>query len=323
MKKFLNITCIFIFLTLIFSSCNPSDPIVLPTPATYTNNVNVLFQEYTAGGAILKYWKNGVSTNLTNGSYFPIFGDMVIENNDVYIAGQVLNDRAGYWKNGSVTQLSNNSSYTKAIAVSGTDVYISGSEFSNACFWKNGVLQPLPLTNTTDESVASDVAVSGTDVHVVGQERGSIYKAKYWKNGVVTNLATGLQSSNCQARSIVISGTDVYIAGTANNQATYWKNGVATTLSTVNFSQAYKIYLDGLDVYVIGSISNSSTGCYWKNGILMYAPNLEFYNDFAKMGSDSYFVGVNINNKPLFTQNGVETFLTNNVDGLAFKIIVN
>ena len=149
-----------------------------------------------------RYWKNGVSTNLSNG---------------------LIDSSAG----GTITSRPN----TTGIFVSGSDIYVSGTlAGSQALYWKNGV--PVFLTPFgTSGAGAEAIFVNGSDVYAAGyvDSAGASY-AVYWKNGVVTPLSTYPSSAN----SIIVSQDSVYIAGSddvnGTNHATLWTNGRATHL---------------------------------------------------------------------------------------------
>lgn len=147
-----------------------------------------------------RYWKNGVSVNLSGG---------LIDSS----TGGTVSSRP----------------YTTGIFVSGNDVYVSGTlSGSRALYWKNGA--PIFLTgNGTLGAGAEAIFVNGSDVYAAGyvDSAGASY-AVYWKNGVATTLSTNPSSAN----SITISQDSVYIAGSENvsgkNYTTLWTNGQAT-----------------------------------------------------------------------------------------------
>ena len=99
-----------------------------------------------------------------------------------------------------------------SIAVSGTDVYVAGSQW---------------------------------DGNLMHNANGSEYRnptAKYWKNGSPVNLTDG--SKWAEAKSIAVSGNDVYVAGFEGGVAKYWKNGNPVILGDVSkYSEAYSIFL--------------------------------------------------------------------------------
>jgi hypothetical protein len=212
-------------------------------------------------GDTSKLWKNGVSTNLSNGSSFSGAKAITVVGNDVYIAGNE-NYSTVMWKNGvkSVVAIGGPLTYGgMGIGVSGSDVYICGNINEHAYLWKNGVATKL---SDSSSSYVSALTISGTDVYITGMENG---KAVYWKNGVKTALSTQQSSAN----DIAVFGADVYIVGSENGfNAIYWKNGVKSIIAPSASANAIKI-LDN-DVYIIGYIGGSffTTDVCWKNGVV-------------------------------------------------------
>jgi len=225
------------------------------------------------------YWKNENLTDLSlNAPDLSLATSIAISGNEVYVGGVSANRNysnggynrmAKYWKNGEPVNLTDGSkdALVNFIAVSGTDVYVAGSEKNGSVwvaeYWKNGNL--VKLTNGLTGADATAIAVSGTDVYVAGtqwdgdsipyNEGFSTYQyndgystynhnaiAKYWKNGNPVNLTDG--SKWAEARSIAVAGSDVYVAGFEDAVAKYWKNGVPVILGDVSKnSEAYSIFL--------------------------------------------------------------------------------
>ncbi len=234
---------------------------------------------------------------------------------DVYIAG-TDGTNAVYWKNGVETVLSQNAG-ARAIAVSGSDVYVGGNtldaslKFGNdsiATIWKNGV--PTTLSNTL--SAISAITVANGNVYAVGNNTDANYTtalATLWTNGKPTQLMDGMIPSTnypniTYGNSVFVSGSDVYVAGSAekNSQvapntyfdahvAVYWKNGVPVDLSQVTNQgpniDATSIAVSGSDVYVTGNIQAASPSnpqaVYWKNGtqVALSAGNFTGFGDTA------------------------------------------
>lgn len=207
--------------------------------------------------SVAKYWKNGQEIRLTNGENNANANSIVIDGNDVYVAGSE-----------SVGSLS------------------FGFAPFVAKYWKNG--QEVSLTNGTTIAHAESIAIVGSDVYVAGSEmerdifdifRLAKHVAKYWKNGQEILLTDG--ENNAGAHSIAVVGSDVYVAGNEWNNfqcfAIYWKNSVAVPLSNL-YSVAYSITIAGNDVYVAGEddIVGSPQKCrgtYWKNGVVVPLTN--------------------------------------------------
>ena len=154
--------------------------------AVYVTNSNVYVvgneSKYDLNGSysgpnyyIAKLWKNGVPTNLTNGTTDAKALSVFVNGTDVYVVG---------------VEYSGTSNNT-----------VTGGFNGIAKLWKNGVATN--LTNGTTDAKALSVVVNGTDVYVAGYESNGTNKvAKYWKNGVATNLTNG--ATNAEARSIFI-----------------------------------------------------------------------------------------------------------------------
>jgi hypothetical protein len=150
-------------------------------------------------------WKDGVSTNLTDGlidstvggsvTSYPTTTGVFVSGSDVYVSGTLSGTQALYWKNGAPVLLSGNGSGAAAaesIFVNGSDVYAAGyvdsAAASFAVYWKNGVLNHL----STSPSSASSIVVLGDSVYVAGWQaaNGTSY-ATVWANGQATQLGIG------------------------------------------------------------------------------------------------------------------------------------
>lgn len=239
-----------------------------------TTPFTTLTATYPIAGTVASVWKNGVPTHLqsfgipggagdSNRYSASYFGDYVsgmqVAGNDVYVSGGSHQSQrnnppsyrfAEYWKNGVPTLLvnglldSSGSAYsfagyptTTGIAVSGSDVYVSGYELTSgdnviAIYWKNGVATY--LSTSPAGSSANGIAVSGSDVYVAGyQNINDTSRAMLWKNGAPLILPYG---GSAAANAVFVSGTDVYVAGYGWHiggvyVSVYWKNGVLTSLT--------------------------------------------------------------------------------------------
>jgi hypothetical protein len=246
---------------LTFSSCNESIPV--PKVAKWV---------YVAGweGDVAKYWKNGIATNLTDGTNMARAYSIYVKGSDVHVAGREIlgngNAVAKYWKNGIVADLTDGTTYAQAnsVFVHGSDVYVAGMDDGAAVLWKNGI-----VTTLTDVGAAYSVFAKGSDVYVAGWDG---LHATYWKNGMVTNLTDG--TNNASAHSIFVSGSNVYCAGSdypgnITQDAVYWKNGIMTVLPDAGgWAHANSIFVVGSDVHVTGwDLAAGGEAAYWKNGV--------------------------------------------------------
>jgi hypothetical protein len=257
-----------------------------------TTDVYVFGNETSPGpNSIVKYWKNGVVTNVTNGSLSSYtYHAQITPANDIYIVG-VEWDAAGFtsnaklWKNGVVTDITGLSflnSTATGVFVNGTDVYVSydmddiTTGFTSARLWKNGT--STTLSDNTANFHATCVYVSGNDVYVGGArtpQASIVSRAVIWKNGVAQYLNSG--QFNSTVRKILVNGSDVYAVGQDNvgangtGRAVIWKNGVPSYLTDgINSdAMANDIFIDGTDIYVCGrkSMGGGEKAQVWKNGV--------------------------------------------------------
>jgi len=285
-----------------------------------------------------KYWKNGTSVSVTDGTKITYAYSMALSGSDVYLAGSEQNASgisvAKYWKNGVATSLSdgNRVAGVYSIVIIGNDIYAAGWESNGtndvAKYWKNGV--PNALTDGTRMAIARSIFVSGNDVYVAGEEaapNGSS-EAKYWKNGVSTTLSNNT-NINASAMQIAVLNNDIHIAiyafdGT-NITYQYWKNGTFTPISGA--TQIDQLLVAGNDVYMAGRQSLSAT--YWKNGVpvlLTDGSKPAFAHSIALYGNDVYVVGNEYNGSVKigkYWKNGVPTIFTNgSYDASPWSIIV-
>ncbi len=198
-------------------------------------------------------WKNGIASYLTGGTNTAQAHSVYVAGTDVYVAGTDFGN-ATYWKNGTSNSLGV-SSAIYSVFVSGPYVLLAGQISNRALFWLNGT--PVSLTSGVN-GAANSVFGVGTDVYAAGYEtNGTNNIAKFWKNSYIsaTSLTNGL--NDAMAYSIFVSGTDIYVAGYeyngTNNVAKIWKNGVATSLTDgTNYAYAKSVFVSGADVYVAG-----------------------------------------------------------------------
>ncbi|MEZ4791886.1 MAG: hypothetical protein R2811_17940 [Flavobacteriales bacterium] len=226
------------------------------------------------------YWKDGVRTNLSDGSSDAVANAIAVTDDHVYVvgymdfAGSVLNIPV-LWVDGTVQPLATASGPFDAAV--GVDVYngevhvvgsrrhpVSGNDV--ATYWHNGAEQA--LTDGSSDAVATGVSVDATGVYVSGEMDG---KAVYWHDGVQVELTDGTHSA--AATDIEVENGVVYVCGGEENdsgilQACTWTNGTKSTL-TLNGGLASDLHVVGGDLYVVGrsSITEGDEGfsTYWVN----------------------------------------------------------
>lgn len=192
-------------------------------------------------------WKNGTAQALTTIVTDIISGGangMAISNSgDVYVAGARYLSRstilkATYWKNGVPVDITNGVSSGSAQA---TAVYISGS----------------------------DVYIAGTEEIRDATTGGVVNKApRLWKNGVAVSMSTPANSLFNDVSCISVFGSDVYVGGRYNGTGAVWKNGSMINIAGYALAEnVSSIFLyNNTDLYVTGASSSSGNNCYWKNG---------------------------------------------------------
>jgi len=328
--------------TVMFASCTKNNDASVNSE---NDKVDVYVAGYEASGqeysayygtdyrkvAIL--WKNGVAQNLTDGTRDAMATSVFVSGDDVYVAGYeasgqeyVDNEKVGteyryvakLWKNGVAQSLTDGTTgthaYARSVFVSGSGVYVAGSEGDAAIFWKNGVADTL-FTAFWGAS-ANSVFVSGNDVYVAGYKdlfssthAGSIISfIKLFKNGIEQDITVG--NSSGRANSIFVSGDDVYMAGNGNygGDPILWKNNIAQSLSG-GFG-ANTVFVSGNDVYVTGG--RYADGYYpilWKNGTAQTLVGGTWASSVFVSGKDVYVAGSD-DVKAILWKNGVANNLT-------------
>jgi uncharacterized membrane protein len=167
----------------------------------YTSGSDVYVTGYADGTFAFPaavYWKNGVITQLGDGSKYQSMAYSIKANGpDVYVAG-----------------------YTEYIFSTGNTI--------QATYWKNGV--PTMLTERSVGSYAFDLLVNNSDVYVAGYVLSGINAPAYWKNGVQTvlDLSNVGKYAGPMTASMAMNGDDLYIVA---GYPAYWKNGASVQLA--------------------------------------------------------------------------------------------
>ena len=291
----------------------------------YNNDVYVLGNEddSTINGYVttIKLWKNGILTNITNGTTAAEGYGFDVYNGDVYICGS---ERTG------------NTNYVTKI-------------------WKNGVATIL-TKDTFDYADPTNIKVVNGDVYVSGigsrsiPNYGSSNRALYWKNGIINYLSTAA-NTNTNTSGIFINNTDLYITGYENifgqtgSTGVVWKNGIKTTLTfSAPYTSAdpYSVFVDNNDVYIAGSVMQQNQGTYfsnagyWKNNSLNLltsstgSADVNLYDVFVKNNiiytvGEIYQANAGGRTTPLYFQNNIPVPLngfTSAQDAYAYSIFV-
>jgi hypothetical protein len=323
MKSFTNkITLITFGISFLLSSCKKDELTTTPKDIYIAGKVYNSSFKNTA-----TLWKNGVATNLSDGSFDASAEAICVVGSDVYVAFNE-NGYAKIWKNGTASLLKSNlindkySSFVNSIFVSNTDVYAVGTlksliGKSVATIWKNGIATS--LSTGSMDAYADYVFISNNDVYVLGYELSSTGAIiKLWKNGIATNITNGNTKPN--NKSLFVENNDVYILWEEVNsarkeQAKLWKNGEITNLSdgtTWNYPRS--LFVKNKEVYVVGVELNNLgySAKLWKNNTASYLINGSLYHYAYSVfvdGTDVYVAGIG-DAAATYWKNGIATNLT-------------
>nr|WP_299337896.1 IPT/TIG domain-containing protein [Allomuricauda sp.] len=256
---------------------------------TINPSVFAVGYEEINGVSVAKIWKNGVPTDLTDGTGFGAATSVFVDGSDTYVCGIADNGlpAAMVWKNGEVFyELTDGTKYGFAgsIFVYDGDVYVIGNEelgdqnVSNATIWKNGITYAT-LTdglNANETSSGADIFVNETGIYSAGYEESPQHingTPKLWEGTILNDLTD--ETYHGRAYSVYAVGSDVYVAGYEENDsgtsiAKYWKDGMATSLSDGSQNaEARSIFVVGEDVYVAGFYAQDfetlEQAVVWKN----------------------------------------------------------
>lgn len=142
------------------------------TDIVVADNGDVYVSGYTFGSPnVAQYWKNGEKITLGTGERTSQANAILVENNDVYVAGWETVPRssgsgtvriARYWKNGEAVDLTDGAHHAEANGIFVLDgkVYTTGVESMNrrsATYWING--EAVRLSHEDNNGYASDIVV--------------------------------------------------------------------------------------------------------------------------------------------------------------------
>ena len=149
---------------------------------------------------VAKLWKNGIATNLTDGTHEAKAYSVAVDNNDVYVVGFEFidgNHVAKIWKNGVGSNLTDDGVNANAysVAVENNNVYVAGYEGLVATLWINGEANSLSTGNVLGDEARS-VTLNNSEVYVAGYEHeGGKKIAKIWKNGESSNVTESTEDT--------------------------------------------------------------------------------------------------------------------------------
>ena len=204
-----------------------------------------------------------------------LFGLSITYAQQVYIAGSdgsgLWEDDPVYWINGNQTVLPKTGEDASAlgIAVSGSDVFITGRDDRKAVYWLNGTEAGL----SKGLGDATGIAVSGQNFHIVGSD-DDVPGEWIYPHLVYARLSLSKISKESYAYAIAISGSKRYIAGIDGDDAVYWvkdnRNSKETVLPKKSKSAyAVAIAVSGSKIYIAGfdgQLNGEADAVYWLNG---------------------------------------------------------
>ena len=297
----------------LFSCSKDSEPVkIIETPTTNPPTTPVvdadyvLTAEFRGSKTAIILWKDGVSRDISDGTYDEIPIDLEVSGNDVYILAEVnftaTSKIIRVYKNGTPTDITVPSATTnpRALDVVGNDVYIAGESYNattnntTLSYWKNGAKTDL-LSNVFF-STLNDIKVVANSVYVLGSIRNanSNSEVTYWKDGAKTTIVNPV-GFNSEATSFDIVGTTVHITGyksdtnvSNSKRPFYWNNTTETALLT-NTTPAVDEFANHISVsngivYIVGE-ANTTGGfraSLWKGAVQTIIEPTATLPNFAK-----------------------------------------
>jgi len=296
-------------------------------------STDVYVAGYTFNSArkqVAKFWKNGVATNLTDGTANAGATGIALSGPSVIVSGwdwsnnAVVTKVGKFWVNGNELEIGTVCFSTVAVAANTTDVCVLGLSQTGWTYWRNGYATS--IVDTVDFQ-ATGITVSEGDVYVSGFS-GLLdrHQAQCWRNGVLI-YTSPIQSA---ANAIAVDGSDIYLAGykpaddTRYTTAVLWKNGTITELTSGRTNaKANAIFISEGDVYVAGSENN--VAMVWKNGSptnLTDGSLQAEVKSIAVKDGDVYAAGYDGSNPRLWKNGVVQNISDSNLDGVAVSVAV-
>lgn len=269
---------------------------------------------------------------------------------DVYVSG-IDDYKAVYWKNGIKTYLDGGYSYVaEKITLDNNNLYFFGythemitqQNFSNYCFWKNGVktniAQYLNVADNTptnpDNLKIKEMIVHNGDIYFYGSIKNLLISTPnqtevcVWKNGVkiysLTNNQTALYATN-----FMIFNNDIYY--TAQKFTSYYigeilffKNGVL--INTITNANDFQFINIGNNLYshvekynfTSNNVITTNTFEPITGSVQIQFPNSLTYSNVSKVmsfGNDLYYYWGNSAIKEIYKNGTSYTFPYNDPNG--------
>lgn len=301
------------------------------------NDVNPDTEIYVAGYTfnsaqmqVAKFWKNGVGTNLTDGTANAGATGIALSGPSVIISGWDWSNNAvptqvgKFWVNGRELGIGSTCLGTVAIAANSTDVCVLGLSQAGWAYWRNG--NATTIIDTLDFQTTG-IAVNNGDVYVSGFT-GSLasHQAQCWRNGVLIYTSPDQSVANA----VAVIGSDIYLAGfrwgndVLHTKAAFWKNGSVTELTNSDSNaKANAIFISEGDVYVAGSVNNAAV--IWKNSLptmLTDGTSQAEAKSIAVKNENVYTVGYEGSNPRLWKNGVIQNLSDGNLDGVAVSVAV-
>lgn len=185
------------------------------------------------------------------------------------------------------------------------DVYVSGKENENACYWKNNQ-QVILDNNGLNITSADKIFVNNNNVYVWGTGFSMMTNELtflYWNNGIVSDLNIEFSEPDFELYWITdfyVVNDDVYFLGflrsisnPTQRDLVYWKNGIKTiVLENINYTNtnSSSIRVINNDIYVSSRIEYNQPGIFINNIFNPINPNYNPY-DMTINGNDSFIHG--------------------------------
>ncbi len=211
--------------------------------------------------------------------------------------------------------------------------YIDSSGVYVPCSWADGVMESLPVINTSKNSYVNTIRVIGSNVYIGGSSvnENNIEVPGFWKNGSWISLTPINAAKSACVNSISAYGGYVYSAGFCYNSLNvsipgYWKNDtwnadISLTWNKDSYVSSIALSGPGPFIYTAGYSKDSSgmhVAGHWRFGTWnpyepMSAGKGAIATSIVLYGKDIYASGISVNDSntqvACFWKNGVFNYL--------------